>query len=48
MNVFETGNLQSPDLRMDPSFRRKFEHELHLLKKNNIRREMRMAYLKLP
>ncbi len=48
MNVFETGNLQSPDLRMDQSFRRKFEHELHLLKKNNIRREMRMAYLKLP
>ena len=26
MNVFETGNLQSPDLRMDQSFRRKFEH----------------------
>ena len=48
MNVFETGNLQSPDLRMDQSFRRKFEHEIHLLKKNNIRREMRMAYLKLP
>ncbi len=24
MNVFETGNLQSPDLRMDWSFRRKF------------------------
>ena len=43
MNVFETGNLQSPDLRMDQSFRRKFEHELHLLKKNNIRREIRMA-----
>lgn len=48
MNVFETGNLQSPDLRMDQSFRRKFEHEIHLLKKNNIRREIRMAYLKLP
>lgn len=48
INVFETGNLQSPDLRMDQSFRRKFEHEIHLLKKNNIRREMRMAYLKLP
>ena len=48
INVFETGNLQSPDLRMDQSFRRKFEHELHLLKKNNIRREIRMAYLKLP
>ena len=29
-------------------FAENFEHEIHLLKKNNIRREMHMAYLKLP
>ncbi len=48
LNVLETNHISKSQMRMDKAFRRKVEHEIELLQKNNICREIRMAYMKLP
>ncbi|WP_461821140.1 zinc ribbon domain-containing protein [Blautia stercoris] len=47
LSILETGDFQNLSASIGQSYRKKLEHELALLKKNEIKHEIRMTHLKL-
>ena len=47
LSILETGDFQNSSASIGQSYRKKLEHELTLLKKNEIKHEIRMTHLKL-